>query len=399
MSAPRPAAATMRQIFMLAALASMGQFANNVYLPSLPSIGLGLGATPSAVQLTMTAFLVALASMQLVYGPLSDRYGRRPLVVIGTLVYLVGCAVCAMAPDILTLIIGRALQAGGAAAGVVLSRAIARDQFEGVELTRAIGLMTMCFGMVPAIAPLVGGLLQTSFDWHANFLAAAFVGAVILVIFRAVQPESLKQPLARLDVKELVSSYGIVLRHRAFIGYAMAGTGTLSGMFAFFSGSPFVLMQVLGVSPVGYGFFPPIGVLGFLIGGALARRLSNQSPPQRMARIGLITQWVGAALMLGLPMLGLLHKFQIAGSIAVYTAGLGLLLPAVTGLAIAPFARVAGTASATFGFLQMSGAALATVMVSGLALFVGPMAFAWIMTAATCFTTFGLWRAGRAEAA
>ncbi len=393
MSSPRPAVATTRQILMLAALASMGQFANNIYLPSLPSIGAGLGAAPSLVQLTMTAFLTALAAMQLVYGPLSDRYGRRPLVIIGCLIYLAGCAVCALAPDIVTLIVGRALQAAGASAGVVLSRAIARDRYEGAELARAIGLVTMCFGLTPAVAPMLGGLLQTTFDWHANFVAAGLAGFAVLMIFHVNQPESLKHPLARLHVGELVSAYGEVLRNRLFIGYAIAGTGTLSGMFAFFTGSPFMIIQVLGVSPVGYGFYPPIGVLGFMTGSLLSRRFARAARPEALARLGLCIQWVGASAMLGLPMLGLLHQFQIAGSIAIYTAGLGLLMPAVTTLAITPFARVAGTASAAFGFMQMGGAAIATVIVSVLALFVGPLAFAWVMLAATMMTTYGLWRA------
>ena len=395
MSSSRPAVATTGQILMLAALASMGQFANNIYLPSLPSIGTGLNATPSLVQLTMTAFLVALALMQLVYGPLSDRYGRRPVVIIGCVIYLGGCAVCALAPDITTLIIGRALQAGGASAGIVLSRAIARDQFEGAELNRAIGLMTMCFGLTPAVAPMLGGLLQTSFDWHANFLASAAAGLAVLLIFSRKQPESLQNPLERLDVRGLVAAYGEVLRNRLFLGYAMAGAGTMSAMFAFFTGSPFVIIEVLGVSPVGYGFYPPIGVAGFLIGSLLSRRLTANAPPEKLARLGLAIQWVGVSAMVGLPLMGLLHPLQIAGSIAFFTCGMGMLLPAVTALAIAPFSRVAGTASAAFGFLQMGGAAIATVMVSGLALLVGPLAFAWVMLIATLLTSAGLWRAAR----
>lgn len=399
MTAPRPAAASMRQIMLLAALGSMGQFANNVYLPSLPSISAGLNASASAAQLTMTAFLIPLAAMQLVYGPLADRYGRRPLVTIGCAIFLAGCAVCALAPDIGTLIVGRAMQATGAAAGVVLSRAIARDQFDGPELNRAIGLIAMFFGLAPAVAPLIGGLLQTAFDWHAAFIAAALVGVFVLIAFRTMQPESLKTPLPRLDLAELARAYGVVLRNKAFVGYAMAGTGTLSGMFAFFSGSPFLLMDVLGLTPVEYGFLPPIGVVGFLIGGTLARRMAANATPQKLARIGLTAQWVGVACMAGLPMLGFLHPAQVSGSIAIYTMGLGLLLPAVMSLAIAPFPQVAGTASATFGFLQMTGAAFATVLVSGLALILGPLAFAWVMVGATAFTSAGLYRAKRAEAA
>jgi DHA1 family bicyclomycin/chloramphenicol resistance-like MFS transporter len=397
MSAPRPAAASIRQIMLLAALGSMGQFANNIYLPSLPAISAGLNASASAAQLTMTAFLIPLAAMQLVYGPLADRFGRRPLVTIGCLIFLIGCAVCALAPDIVTLIVGRALQATGAAAGVVLSRAIARDQFDGVELTRAIGLIAMFFGLAPAVAPLVGGLLQTAFDWHAAFIAAAAVGGVVLLTFRKMQPESLKTPLPRLDFAELARAYGVVLRSKAFVGYAMAGTGTLSGMFAFFSGSPFLLMEVLGLTPVEYGFLPPIGVTGFLIGGALARRFAAKATPQQLALIGLTAQWAGVICMAGLPMVGVMNAVQVSGSIALYTMGLGFLLPAVMGLAIAPFPQVAGTASATFGFLQMSGAALATVLVSVTAMMLGPLAFAWVMVGATVFTSTGLWRASHAE--
>jgi DHA1 family bicyclomycin/chloramphenicol resistance-like MFS transporter len=220
---------------------------------------------------------------------------------------------------------------------------------------------------------------------------------IVLAAFLRLQPESLKTPLPRLDFAELARAYGVVLRNKAFIGYAMAGTGTLAGMFAFFSGSPFLLMDVLALSPIEYGFLPPIGVAGFLIGGTLARRMAANATPQRLAQFGLAAQWIGAGCMAGLPMIGLLGVAQVSGSIAIYTMGLGLLLPAVMGLAIAPFPQVAGTASAAFGFLQMSGAALATVLVSASAFILGPLAFAWIMVAATAFTTAGLYRAYRAE--
>jgi MFS transporter, DHA1 family, multidrug resistance protein len=168
-------------IALLAALAALGQFASSAYLPSMPAMGLELGASVSAVQFTMTAYLAAFAVMQLVYGPLSDRFGRRPIMLTGCVLFIAGSVLCMVAVSIEAVIAGRAVQAVGACAGAVASRAVVRDLFEGPELTRAMAAIAMAFSAVPAVAPVVGGVLQMLAGWHGSFAASVLFGVVVLI--------------------------------------------------------------------------------------------------------------------------------------------------------------------------------------------------------------------------
>jgi DHA1 family bicyclomycin/chloramphenicol resistance-like MFS transporter len=386
--------AATSDILLLTAIAALAQFANNIYLPSLPAIAADLDASATTIQLTVTVFLACLGLVQLGYGPLADRHGRRPVFTGGACLFLAGTLLAMVAQSAAMLIAARALQAIGAGAGIVVSRAIARDRFDGPELGRVFALMTMAFGLVPAVVPLLGGVLQQTLDWHAPFAATFLVGLAVLAIFRRRQPESLAKALPALDPATIAAAYLEVARSRRFLGSAMAASGALGGLFAFFTGSPFVFMEVLGVTPIEYGFYPPIAVLGFVVGAFLSKRWTRDMAPLALARRGLLPLALGALAMVGPPLAGLLHPFQINAAILVWVMGLGLIMPAMTQHAMTPFGHVAGTASALLGFLQMSGAAVASAAVGALTPWSVVLAFPVVMVMMALVGAIGVALAG-----
>lgn len=361
-----PRAARQPTIALLTAAAALGQFAGNIYAPSLPSVARDFGVTAGEAQLTIAVFFAAFAIAQLLFGPVSDRYGRRPVMLTGIVLFLGGTALCAAAPSFELLLLGRVVQAAGAAGAIVMSRAITRDCFDGPALTRALATITIVFALVPGLTPLLGGALEQAAGWRASFVAVGLTGAVVLAAVMTRLDETLKSRSARFDFGTALRDYRAILNDRAFLAYALAAGAVMGSLAAFFAGSPALFIGVMGMSPLEYGLYPAISICGFMIGGLAARSLAGRVSPQRLAASGLLVLGAGALVMIALPLNGVFSRAGFAAGMIVHIAGLGLFLPTAIAGALQRFSDRAGSAASMQGFLQMSGAALGVVTVSAL---------------------------------
>lgn len=347
----------------LASLTAVGPLSTDMYLPSLPAIAADFGADTGATQLTLSMHLIGFAGSQLFYGPLSDRFGRRPVLLGGFILYIVGSFVSLFVMSIEQLILARLLQAVGGGASVVLARAIVRDLFEGAAAGQMLAKMAAIMGLVPALAPMLGGVVQDLYGWKENFIAMGLFGIVLFVIVATSLDETLP-PARRQSAAPLaiLRNYRRLLADTHFLKYLAVACVCFSGLFAFISGSSFVLQREYGLSPVVYGlcFGAMAGgyVAGSLIGGRLVRRLGIDGT----LRIGGF-----AAALGGLSMLAALLSFPSALAIVlpvvIYGFAVGLSMPQAMAGALTPFPEMAGTASSLLGFLQAMAGAVAGIYV------------------------------------
>lgn len=350
--------ATRGTVLLLTAMAAVGQFASNVYTPSLPAVAASLGVTSASAQLTFAVFLASFAVAQLVYGPIADRYGRRPVLFAGLGLFLLGTVGCAIAPSLDTLIGARIVQAFGAAAGLVVSRAATRDSFDGNELAKTLAAVTIAFALVPGLTPLLGGVVQSLADWRAVFWVTLAAGLAVTLWSAVKLPETLRSPSEDLSPRRVTSGYASIIRDRIFRGYALTAGLVFGAMSAFFAASPELFIGHLGVGPAEYGLYPPLAVSGFIIGGIVTRRLVGKVKPRRIAAIGLLIMTAALVLMLALPLLGIVHKHGFNAAMVLNVTGLGVFLPTAIAGALQRFPDRAGAAASVQGFLQMSGGAL-----------------------------------------
>lgn len=356
-------------VVLLGCATALGPLGTDMYLASLPDL-VGLMATDTAtVQLTLSTFLAGFAVAQLLYGPASDRFGRRPVLLAGIAVFTLASAGCAAAPGIEWLIALRFLQALGACSGVVLGRAVARDLFEGAHAAKALSIMAMVLGLTPAVAPILGGFLHASLGWQANFVAMAFAGCLLGAGVLLFLPESNHQrdPSAT-RLGPMLANFATLVRHAQYRGYVLCVAFSYGGMFAFISGSSFTLQQVFGVSETMFGFCFLLIVVGYLFGGFIGTRLSLRFGVDRMLGFGAALCATGGILMAMLQVWswsrGLhWHWISLIGPMMLFTAGLGLTMPQGQAGALQPFPRMAGSAASLMGFTQMSVGAITGIAV------------------------------------
>jgi MFS transporter, DHA1 family, multidrug resistance protein len=351
-------------IAVLTTTAALGQFAGNIYAPSLPSVARAFDVTDGAVQLSMTVFFATFAVAQLVVGPVSDRIGRRPVMLAGIVVFLAGSLICAATPSFELLLVARAVQATGAAATIVMSRAVTRDSFDGVQLTRALATITIVFALVPGLTPLLGGVLEQYLGWRAPFWATVAAGVAVLLSVGLTLRETLAQRAPALKFGGVFQDYRAILHDATFRTYALAAAAVMGSLSAFFAGSPALFIGRMGMSPMEYGLYPPISVAGFMIGGLVTRWGVGRVDPRRMAALGLALLGAGAVILIVPPVLGILSRLAFAAGMVVHITGLGLFLPTAIATALQRFPTRSGAAASMQGFLQMAGATLGTLSVS-----------------------------------
>ena len=368
-------------VLALAGLSALGQFASNVYLPSIPAIARDLGVPVAGVQATLAVFLAAFALGQLAAGPLADRLGRRAMIRGGLGLFLAGTVAGLVADDLLALHAARVVQGLGAAATIVAGRAVARDLFEGAELARVLALVTIAFALVPGLTPLLGGGLEALGGWRWTFAATAAFGLLVALGARGITEGA--RPITGAEATQSTPHvYLGLLGDRRFRRPALASAAAFAAMSAFFAGSPVVFLERLGVTPLEYGLYPPLAVSGFVVGGLAVRRLAGRVPPDRLMALGARVMVLAAAAMTVLPMAGLVHKHAFNAGMVAFVSGLGVVLPLAVAAALTPFGHVAGRAAAMLGFLQMGGGALGALAVPA-ALTAFPVAgFAVVMLAA-----------------
>jgi DHA1 family bicyclomycin/chloramphenicol resistance-like MFS transporter len=353
---PAPVAATSLQVAVLAALAAIGTLATNILLPSLPGMAADLKVSTAQVTASITVFLAVFAIGQLIVGPVSDRYGRRGPVLAGFAIFIAGSVWCGVANDLPSLLIGRVIQASGACATSVLSRAIARDLFSGAALGRAMALIMIAMAAAPGFSPLLGGALDHWFGWRSEFAFVAVFAAIAALAYAALLGEthrSIRIPLNPVAIT--LTYYGLATDLRFLVPAATVGL-IMGGLFSLFSAAPRILIEGLQFTPIALGLFFAGTVLIVFGAGMLATRLAPRLGLDRAIRIGLLMAATGSIALL------LLAQFDgrflpFLAAISVFLLGMGLVNPLGTAQALQPFGEKAGAASALLGFWQMMGAA------------------------------------------
>ncbi|MDC0714538.1 multidrug effflux MFS transporter [Stigmatella sp. ncwal1] len=367
---------------ILATLAALGTLATNILLPSLPSIARDLGIPTSATGAMVSAFFATFAVGQLAVGPLSDRFGRRSIVLGGLAVFLVGSLACALATTLPLLVAGRVVQALGVCAASVLSRAIARDLFEGAALGRVLAFTMVAMAAAPGFSPLLGGALDQTFGWRSAFVAVALFGLAVAAAYALFIGETHHSARTALDARATALGYAQLITDRRFIVPA-ATTGLItSGLFAMFTASPAVLMDGLGLSSLELGLFFAGTVFVVFGAGMGAPRLAARWGALRVVTTGLVLAFAGGALLTGLVRFGAFSLPVYLLTVSVFLFGMGLTNPLATSLALSPFGARAGLASALIGFLQMAGATAGAVAATATSL-PPVMALGWTLTLAS----------------
>jgi DHA1 family bicyclomycin/chloramphenicol resistance-like MFS transporter len=353
--------------FMVTAVTALGPVTMSMYAPSMPAIARAFGASDGAVQLTLSLYLAGFAVAQLVYGPLSDRFGRRNVLLVGLAVYLAGTIACALAPSIGMLVAARVVQAMGACAGPALGRAMVRDVYPRDQAAQVLALVGMALAVAPAIAPALGGYLQVWYDWHAIFVVLGAFGLALLVFMAARLPETNPAPDPdALQPARIREAYAQLIGSRTYVGYMAVGAIALGGLFTFYATSPFSFIDKIGLTPDQYGWTNMGTVGGFLLGSVAANRIVIRLGIDRMIALSGAVSGTGAALMILFGALGWASVATVIGPMALWTLGLGMALPTSMAGAMAPFPRIAGSASALMGFMQMGSGMAGSMTLSAL---------------------------------
>lgn len=341
----------------------MQPVAVNMYVPSLPGMELALQTDATMVQLTITAYLAATAIGQLIMGPLSDRFGRRPVLLVGMVLYILGSLACAMAESIGTLLLARMIQAIGGSAGLSLARAIVRDTSDRASAAGRIGYLNMGMAIAPVIAPAIGGQLDQAFGWRAAFEVMTVFGGLILVVAFFSLPETRSASAETSSFRAWLKGSGQLLRMRAF--WIFAGTLMLLSctFFALVAGGPYVAIRVMGISPGAFGFYFMPLVIGYVLGNFVTGRFGARIGIARMITIGNLLSLLGIAIAIGLHLAGVHHPIALFAPLSITGLGNGFALPNAIAGAVSVHPDLAGAASGTAGALQVGGGAVATVLV------------------------------------
>jgi MFS transporter, DHA1 family, multidrug resistance protein len=355
---PRPeASVTVAQIAVLAMLAASGTLATNILLPSLPQMAASLAVTSAAVTSAITVFLAVFAFGQLVVGPISDRYGRRWPVLIGFAVFFAGSVWCALASDLPSLLFGRVIQAAGACATSVLSRAIARDMFSGAALARAMALIMIAMAAAPGFSPLLGGALDHYFGWRSEFVLLAAFAAFGALAYATVFGETHLATRTPLDPLAIARNYVGLIADRRFVVPAATVSLIMGGLFSTFTAAPRVMIEAMGFTPIQLGLLFAGTVLIVFASGMLATRLAPRYGLDRSIRGGLFAAAASGIAMLLVSLYSPTFLPYLA-AMSLFLLGMGIVNPLGTAQALSPFGDRAGAASALVGFSQMMAAAI-----------------------------------------
>jgi DHA1 family bicyclomycin/chloramphenicol resistance-like MFS transporter len=347
---------------VLAAIACSGTMAMHVFVPALPAVARDFATTPAAAQMTLTVYLVGVAAGQLVYGPLSDRFGRRPVLIVSLAVFFFASLVAAFAPDIDWLIGARVVQAVGACGGLVLGRAMARDGATPQQAARQLALLVMVMTASPALAPLLGSIISSLVGWRGIFGLLGVVAAALLVVTIIAVPETNLQRAPLPSARSLLAVYGRLLGRLDFRAYAIGGACMSTSLYAFLSASPFLFTEVLHRPASEVGLYYMMIIAGVTLGSWLASKLTGSLGIKGLLRLGASLGMAGAASMLALALLDAVSVAGLLGTMTVFSIGSGVTSPVATARAISVDPQRIGAASGLYGCLQMGFGALCTLL-------------------------------------
>lgn len=353
----------MPMLVLLALVTAIAPAALHMLVPALPILAVEFEAAPGSVQLVLTLFLAGIAVGQLVYGPASDRFGRRPVLLAGLSLFLVGTVLCGFAWSLPALIIGRTLAAIGGCAGMVLGRAIVRDIYDRERSASALATIMMVMSLAPSLSPAIGAYLVQWVGWRADFVLLGAVGAVVLIL-TSVHLKETHTPTS-VNLVAMIGSFVLLLQSPIFVSIVFATAFTSASWFTFLAVAPYLLAERLHEPPSTYGLMILLPMAGYILGNASVMRLSAFLGSTRLFILGLALSLV-SGIMLTLWCLADLTPWALFVPMAISSIGNGMSQPSGLAAGLSVYPRVAGTASGLMGFTQMMIAALGTFLLGTL---------------------------------
>lgn len=362
---------------LLAAMVALGPLSVDMYIPAMPNMMVALDTTISSMHLTMSAYLTGFAVFHLVCGPLADRYGRKPILLLGTAVFVIGCLGCAVSTTMDQLLLFRLLQGIGACVGPTLARTVTRDVFGPTRAARALSLIAMLMALAPAVAPMLGGLMLLVLPWNSIFVFLAVYGAVMIVLIQRLLAESLPQRQS-LHPLVIARNYRELVMDPFYLSVTVASGLVYAGLIAYLSSSSFVYIEMLGVPVEYFGLVFLTAVAGYMTGSGISARLAGRFDSEQVMLLGSALALFACVLILSAAYIWPRSVLALMLPMMFYSTGLGLVLPHAMAIALRPFPHIAGTASALLGFVQMSLSAVASAL-TGVFLKDSPMPMLWAM--------------------
>ena len=375
-------------LMLMGALTAIGPISIDMYLPAFPEMAANLGATGSQVERTLAAYLIGMAGAQLIYGPLADRFGRKPPLYGALIVYILASAGCALAPTVEFLTVCRVVQAMGGAAGMVISRAVVRDHYSTQEAARALSMLMLVMGIAPILAPLVGAQVLTLAGWRGIFAVITLAGIALLIAVSRIMVESLPhEKQVALSWGHIFRTYWGLIRHRRFVAFALSGGMGSATMFAYIVASPRLFIEYFGVSPQSYGFIFGFNALSLIVGSQVSARLLKTHRPEKLLPWALLAMMSAGLSALALILVGWITMPLIMLCMMSFMFTQGFVGPNSAAMALSDQGRQLGSASAMMGTITMSCGALAGLTVS-LWDMAGPAPLGWIMGGCTTLAFF-----------
>jgi len=349
---------------IIAALVAIGPLSTDMYLPAFPTLMKVFGTGLNKVQYTLSIFMVGFALAQLIYGPLSDRFGRKPVLLAGMIVFLLSSIIIVYVDTIEYLIVLRFFQAVGGSAGPVLGRAMVRDIHGPKESAKQLAYIGTAMALAPAIAPIMGGYFTIWWGWESTFVFLAIYAVIIILLF-SINISETAPPGSHhvLTIRHLLNNYRTLLKHSTWPWYTLSCAFVFSGLFSFLSGSSFVIIEFLGFGEEQFGLFFAIIVVGYMAGALGGSRLLNKYGIDRLIGLGAMLAAISGTVMVMFTLFEVYHIAAIVLPQTFYMAAVGLVMPQAMAGALAPFPTMAGTSSAFLGFIQMSAGAIVGIIV------------------------------------
>lgn len=359
-----------RIIILLCLISSLGRFVLDSYFPSMPAIGEYFGISNAGTQYTLTLYLLGFSISQLIYGPLSDYYGRRTIIITGLAIFIFGNMACALAATPGTLLAARLIAGIGAGACGVLNRAIASDCFQGAEFSKAWSYTTTTLVLTLCFAPMIGGFAEEFYGWRANFaLSTLYVGFVLLLIIKFLPETNRHQSESqrnKLKLREVMSNYYEVISTPSFVAGTMCYTLSFAGVIAYFQLSPILFIEFLGLTPAQYGFSSIFIAANYLLGGYIVNRYVKSVGTKKLLTIGTVLLMLGGLTMLVAYAFHFHNLFAILMTSSIYILGARIIIPNAIADSMKELRHLGGSSSALIGCIQMLGSSLVSMIIASL---------------------------------